>query len=279
MLNRSPHNFSYVLACALALLLFASAAIPAFPREQSSSLQALTPLQAKIERQKAAMESADEEQRREALMRLAALKHPAASRVALAGLNDASTAVRIAAMNAILSLPQEEAAAALIPLLKEKDEFVRQEAAYALGRTHSRTAVAPLIELLATEKKSGPRAAVTVALGQLKDEAAVVPLAQLLAPQLAGGISRKKKAAENEFVLRAAAMSLGQIASRAGVPSLVAALQNDQNASDVRREAATALGMIGDTSALAALRDTVTTADPYLSEAARRAMQRIQSKN
>ena len=61
-------------------------------------------------------------------------------------------------MVAVLALPPSDSVSALIPLLSDKDEFVRQEAAYALGKTRSTSAVAPLIERLANDKKhSSPR--------------------------------------------------------------------------------------------------------------------------
>ena len=94
---------------------------------------------------------------------------------------------------------------------------MRQEAAYALGKTRSKSAVAPLIERLNLDKRDGVRGAAAIALGQIGDEAAVVSLAQVLGPQLDAPNSskaRKNQKSENVFVLRAAARSLGQIASR-----------------------------------------------------------------
>ena len=207
-------------------------------------------------------------------MRLAALRHPDASRVAVSALDDTAAIVRATASGAVQWLPAEEGAAALLPLLGDKDEFVRQEAAYALGRTKSRSAVTPLIERLAKDKKDGVRGAAAVALGQIADEAAVVSLAQVLSPQtsLPGAKARKEK---NAFVLRAAAVSLGQIGSRAGLPALVAALEDEKTTDDVRREAARALGLIGDPAAEPALRKVLMARDAYLSFAAHEALRRI----
>ncbi|MGH9882606.1 MAG: HEAT repeat domain-containing protein [Pyrinomonadaceae bacterium] len=266
------------LVFALGVLLFASTSVFAsFGHLHNSSQQSLTPLQIEIENQRERLNSADIEQRREAVMRLGALRHPAASRVAASALNDPSTAVCVAAMNAILWLPTEESAALLIPLLKNKDEFVRQETSYALGRTRSRAAVTPLIELLGKEKKSGVRGAAVVSLGQLGDEAAVVPLAVLLVPDLAAAANKRNKTGgkENEFVLRAAAHSLGQLRSRAAVPALMATLQNEENPADLRREAAVALGLIADPEAAPLLRALLSTPDPYLSLAAHESLRRI----
>lgn len=230
----------------------------------------LTPIQREIERLRQRLISGDVEERRDALTRLGNLRRPDASRVAAAGLGDLAPIVRVTAAHAILSLPPADAAALLIPLLQDKLEFVRREAAYALGQTRSRTAVSPLANLLTSDKDAGVRGAAAVALGEIGDESAVPSLSQVLT----GRTEKKKKAktAENEFVMRAAARSLGQIRSRSGVEVLIAALADDTNDNDVRREAATALGLIGDPSAGPALQAAFASSDPYLSEAAREAL-------
>ncbi len=232
----------------------------------------LTPIQREIEHQGQRLSSADIEERRDALMRLGSLRRPDASRVASKGLTDVVPIVRVTAMHAIRSLPPAEATSLLIPLLPDKLEFVRREAAYALGETHSRTAVAPLIGLLSGDKDAGVRGAAAVALGEIGDESAVQALSQVLA----GGAGKKKaKNREDPFVMRAAARSLGQIKSRAGVEVLIATLANDANDNDVRREAATALGLIGDPAAAPALEAAFASSDSYLSEAAREALRRL----
>ena len=78
----------------------------------------------------------------------------------------------------------------------------------------------------------------------------------------------RSKTAENEFVRLAAAVSLGQIGSRAGVPALVATLTDEHAGDDVRREAARSLGLIGDPAAVPALRSVLTARDPFLSRTA-----------
>jgi HEAT repeat protein len=247
---------------------------------QSNSVRSLTALQIEIEKQQNRLSSTEIEERREALTRLGALHHPEASRAAVAALRDASAIVRITAAAAVLSLPPEEGAAALLPLLNDKDEFVRQETAYALGKTRSRFATAPLIELFGREKKDSARGAIVVALGEISDEAAVVTLAQVLRPEMSAPNSKKRsKKKENLLVLRAAAHSLGQIGNRAAVPALVATLQDEQAESDVRRESAIALGLIGDTTALPALNVVTNAEDPYLARAAFDASRRIAHVN
>src|SRR5262245_45119880 len=88
-----------------------------------------TAAQIQIEKQQQRLTSGDEEERRDALMRLGAMHLVAASRVALPALNDPSPMVRVTAAKAILALDGSESAAALLPLLNDKDEFVRREAA------------------------------------------------------------------------------------------------------------------------------------------------------
>ena len=239
------------------------------------SNERLTPVQREIERQRQRLNSTEIEERRDALMRLGSLGRADASRVAAAGLSDVEPMVRVTAAHAIRFLPPAEAATLLIPLLQDKLEFVRREAAYALGETRSPSAVAPLSNLLVSDKDAGVRGAAAVALGEIRDESAVAALTQVLN----GRFDKKKKAktSDDEFVLRSAARSLGQIRSRAGVEVLIATLSNDANGNDVRREAATALGRIGDSSAGPALQTALASRDPYLSEAAREALRLIKA--
>jgi HEAT repeat protein len=261
-------------ACVLLAAICAPGAATVRHSSSGQGNEQLTPIQREIERQRQRLKSEDIEERRGALMRLGSLKRSDASRVAATGLTDVAPIVRVTAAHAILSLPPSEAATLLIPLLQEKLEFVRREAAYALGETRSRSAVAPLMNILVNDKETGVRGAAAVALGEIGDEAAVEPLSQLLA----GRTQKKKKAKaeENEFVMRAAARSLGQIKSRAGTSVLITTLANDSIPIDVRREAATALGMIGDSSAAPALRAAIdSSADRYLAEAALEALRRI----
>lgn len=239
--------------------------------------QHLTPLQLEIEKQRVRLSSGETEDRRDALARLGSMHRPEASRVALSALRDPSPMVRATAAASILSLPKEESAASLLPLLADKDEFVRQQVAYALGQTGSRAAVAALIDRLA-DKKDSVRGSAAVALGQISDAAAVSALAALLSPQSGstpGKKNKKSKREQNPFVLRAAAHSLGQIGDRAGSSALIVLLQDEKTEDDIRREAAAALGAIGDPSAIPALRGALTARDPYLSRAAYEAIRNI----
>lgn len=181
--------------------------------------------------------------------------------------------VRAVAASAILALPSDESASALLPLLSDEDEFVRREAIYALGHTRNRSATSALSERLLSDKLDSIRAAAAVALSEIADESSVVVLSNVLAPELSSGSKRKRE--KNSFVLRSVARALGEMKSRAGVPALAAALNNDKLDSDVRREAARSLGYIGDPAALPALKSAEASSDPYLAKIAHQAIMKL----
>lgn len=241
--------------------------------QQSPSNLARTQLE--LERQQQRLHSSDPEERRDAVMRLGSMRTASASRLVLPLLSDTVPLVRAVAARAILSLGPDESASALLPLLNDKDEFVRREAAYALGWTHNRNASQPLGNLLLTDKEDGVRSAAAVALGEIKDESAVVVLASILAPELTAPGKGKRRQEKNPFVLRSVARSLGQIKSKAGTQALAAALSNEKNEFDVRREAALSLGAIGDPTAVSALRAAASSEDPYLAKAASESLRKI----
>jgi len=259
------------------LAVCATNAVAIVNQEPSS---ALTPLQLKIEKHRVRLSSMEQEERRDAVSQLGAMHHPDASRVAVSALKDPSPSVRATAASSVLDLPGEESAGYLLPLLSDRDEFVRREAAYALGKTRSSSGVASLIERLLSDKQDGVRGAAAVALGDIADASAVSALAAVVSSEAistgsTGKKNSKSRKEQNPFVLRAAARSLGQIGNRNAVPALIAALQNDKTEDDVRREVAGALGLIGDPSSIPALRAAVTASDPYLSKAAHEAIQAI----
>jgi HEAT repeat protein len=276
LLNFAPRTFS-LWACAAALvfslLFFAPIALAQTP---STSLN---PTQLEIEKERRRLSSSDMEERRDAAMRLGWMARPDASRAALQALRDNSSMVRATAARAVLSMPADEAAQALISLLQDKDEFVRQETAYALGETRSRMAVQPLVVALERDKRESVRGAAAVALGNIGDEAAVIPLVGRLSARIrsSGLFSRitRGQRAENEFVRRAAARSLGQIRSRAALPALIETLSDARAEDDVRRESARSLGLIGDAAAVPALRTALAARDPYLSRIAYESLLKI----
>src|SRR5438445_12239610 len=160
----------------------------------------LTPIQREIEKQRQRLASAEVEERRDGLMRLGNLHRPDASRAAVTALGDPSPVVRVAAAHAIVSLPADEAVNLLVPLLQDKLEFIRREAAYALGETRSRSAVTPLVDVLATDKEASVRAAAAIALGRIGDPAAASALARVLSG-LPGKGKKKPKGEIDPFVM------------------------------------------------------------------------------
>src|SRR5262245_5917690 len=122
-----------------------------------SFAQDLTPVQLEIQKQQQRLGSSDLEERRDAVMRVGSKGFAAAARAALPALKDESPMVRVTAAKAILSLGPDESVTYLLPLLNDKDDFVRRETAYALGLTHSRSATAALSERLLNDKEYGVR--------------------------------------------------------------------------------------------------------------------------
>lgn len=236
-------------------------------------------LQRAIERERHRLASVDPEVRRDAVMRLGVWHLPEAARAAAVALGDRDPSVRVAAMQAVLALPVDEAAALLIPLLQDRNEFVRQEAAYALGRTGSHLAVEPLIEALERDRKSSVRGAAAVALGQIGDDRAAGPLIRALERRFGSrnalGRLFGRTQSENEFVRRSAIRSLGKMKWRGAVSILIEILNDERAEGDLRREAAYALGLIGDRAAAPALRAALSARDPYLARIAFEALSRI----
>jgi HEAT repeat protein len=208
------------------------------------------------------------------------MARPEASRAAAAALGDASPAVRALAAHAVSSLPPTEVATLVLPLLKDRDEFVRREAAYALGREGGGAATQTLIASLETDREAAVRGAAAVALGRIADAAALPALANSLARRLpAPGFSareNRRRAETDEFVRRAAAVALGRIGDRAAVPVLVASLLDERNPDDVRRESAAALGRLKDPAAASALRASLNSRDPHLARIAFEALREME---
>jgi HEAT repeat protein len=233
-----------------------------------------TPMQAVVEQEAQRLKSSDFETRFDAVHKLRLMENAVAARAAATALDDDSENVRAAACETVAFLANEDAALFLTPLLnpkKEKSEFVRREAAFALGEAISKTAVPALIQTLQTDKKPSVRAAAAIALGNIADERALQPLANvLLLPQ-----TKKNNRVVDEFVRRSAAKSLGQIRRKEAVPALITALRDTNNAADIRRESAFALGLIADQSAAVVLKENLNAEDYLLAEIAANALQRI----
>jgi HEAT repeat protein len=252
-----------------------------------------------------AIRTGTSEQKRDALFQIRNLRSEVASRSAIPALKDSDPIVRATAAGAVVFLPKPEALATLTPNLSDKDDFVRKETAYSLGTIESPDAAPALIELLRREKDLEVKAAIVVAVGQAGNRLAIEPLIAVL---------KRSPNEDEEFLRRAAARSIGQIAQiiksgkervvtpqsflpekfkdltgedrttqfpafSAAVVALSSVLQNQKEADDTRREAAFALGAIGSRSSVLILQTASTSPDPYLAEISREALAKIANTN
>jgi HEAT repeat protein len=239
------------------------------------------------------------EQKRSALSVIRARRTESASRSAIPGLSDPNEVVRSMAAAAVVYLPPDESSRLLGPLLNDKGEFVRREAVFALGEIRSRVTTTKIIEMLQHDRSNLVRSAASVALGKIGDTLAVDALVATL---------KTKPRSEDEYLRRSAAHSLGQIAetvrganpqtatpqnflpekfkriitsaSATGlVPAYTAAVavllkvaKSTRETADTRREAAYALGSIGDPSSISFLKANITSNDNYMAEICREAL-------
>src|SRR5688500_2972191 len=84
------------------------------------------------------------EVKRSALAEIRNLLNALASRLAIPGLSDKDPIVRATAAGSVVFLPMNEASSALRPLLDDRDEFVRREAAHAMGLVRDPSTVTAL---------------------------------------------------------------------------------------------------------------------------------------
>jgi HEAT repeat protein len=195
----------------------------------------------------------------------------------------------------------------LLPLLKDKKELVRREAAYALGKVGNPAAVNPLVQVFQKDKITDVKNACVIALGEIGDVSAIEVLTGILQNK------PKKENPADEFLRRSAARSIGQIAQTVQInnakistvenhssetsvsddapkhPTIIKAfpifrvagsvliqiLQNPKEFTDVKREAAFALGAIGDESAKNALQANLNSEDYYLARISKEALLKI----
>ena len=249
------------------------------------------------------LRSGNVEEKREALFQIRNLRSAEASRTALPALTDKTPIVRATAASSVIFLPPPEASAALMPLLNDKDAFVRREGAFALGEVGDASAGPHLIATLTGDKDPEVRMAAAAALGKVGDPSAVTSLLKQL---------DHRPTEDNEMLRRAVARSIGQIAEkmrsgkvttitpqnflpekykdlgskptpdllshfRDAVKRLTNILNSSAEADDTRREAAFALGAIGDRSAEPTLRRYTSSSDPYLAEICREALMKLKA--
>ena len=246
------------------------------------------------------------EQKRSALFEIRNRQSEEASRIAISALQDVDEIVRATAALAVIYLPKDEAFNALSPNLLDSAEIVRRETAYALGKVQNSLAIAPLLQTYEKDKSIEVKNACIVALGEIGDTSAVDALTQIL---------RQKPKDDNDFLRRSAARAIGQIAQiiqikqsytvtpesflpaefklltlekyqnltakfpqfRNSVLVLTQTLQNPKESDDARREAAFALGTIGDISAVRILQNNINSKDYYLAEICKESLKKLSS--
>ena len=242
--------------------------------------------------------------KRTALSQIRNLESAEASRIAIPALTDAAEIVRATAAFSVIFLPKEEAFSVLAPQLNDKSELVRRETAYALGKVQNPSVVSSLLQILQKDKILEVRNAAVVALGEIGDVSAIDSLNKIL---------QRKPTENDEFTRRSAARSIGQIAQiiqiqkaqvitpknflpekykeiilpeyaklaaefpafRESLPVLIQILQNPKESDDTKREAAFALGAIGDQSAISILQANLNNQDYYLAEICKEALRKI----
>ncbi|WP_459815246.1 HEAT repeat domain-containing protein [Geotalea toluenoxydans] len=144
--------------------------------------------------------------------------------------NDGNADLRNGAMEVLVRFGRQ-AVPALIALLRDADEEVRNFSAVMLGDIASREALYPLIEALRDPDINVSHAAAE-ALGKIGDDAALLPLIQLL---------------EGDFWLQyPAVVAMGEMADSRAVPHLIPLLDHELLMEPVLK----ALGQIGDARAL-----------------------------
>lgn len=267
--SETPGRFSPRLRVTASLCLLLFCALCAF----AGNSFAQTNLEALAEK----IRTGNVEQKRDALFQIRNLESAETSRAALPALRDPAEIVRATAAFSVIFLPRDEAAQNLLPLLQDKFELVRREAAYALGKIGNSSAVKPLIEILQKDKISDVRNAAAIALGDIGDAGAIDALTQIL---------QQKPSDKNEFLHRSAARSIGRIAQnnksipafRSAVGALIQILQDPKAQPDVKREAAFALGAIGDESAISILEANLNNKDYYLAAICKEALKKIRDK-
>lgn len=214
----------------------------------------------------AQLKSSDVEERSEAAIRLSQLDGEVAASALASALTDSSPIVR-AVVAAALGAHRDPSVVPLLAarLTSDKDAFVRKTAAYALGGFSGTARTAALIGAL-KEKDPEVRGAAAVSLGDHADANAIAPLTAALSDKRA-------------FVRAQAARALGVNGRGAtqSAPALIRLLASDED-DEVKRQAAGALGLIGDRSALPSLERAALDSDSYLAQAARDSIRLIEGK-
>jgi HEAT repeat protein len=178
----------------------------------------------------------------------------------IAALSDSSADVRVVAAAAIWRLPDPAATAPLLDRVKDSDKAVREWAALALGVIGDKRAVPELVKLLGDPERAVRLAAVR-SLGRVGDPEGIDPVVQYVR----GG---KRDAEEKEEAVAAVASMKGE----GRVPALLSLLEAAENDSAQQVRILSALGQIGGSQAMPALRKHATSGPPEVRSAANKAI-------
>src|SRR5262245_2620084 len=212
----------------------------------------------------AQLHSSDEQERLAAVEGLSELASADAVAALIGATTDRSERVRALAITKLGLIGDSRAVAALTSTLgTDKKPFVRKAAAYALARFHTNEVTSALSRAL-SDKDLEVRGAAAVTLADNPDAASI--------PALITALSDK-----SEFVRGQAGRALGMNGKTASgsVQKLIALLAGDAD-HEVKRQAAIALGQIGDSAAIPTLKGFIHSEDPYLAQSALDAIRMIE---
>jgi tetratricopeptide (TPR) repeat protein len=165
---------------------------------------------------------------------------PADSRPGLAPAQPAvSRETKIQALIAAGRLASPEIVGALLPLVREEDNELREAAVFALGRSASPAALAPLLQALG-DRKDGVQALACLGLAASPDPRALDAATRVVAD-----------ARRHDAVRAICAFAMAQHPRRASAAALIAATRD--NSGETQRLAAWALGRLADPTAISAV--------------------------
>jgi HEAT repeat protein len=193
--------------------------------------------------------------RYEAASALAQIADPRTKEVALEIINNGPIGLKSPLIKTLENIG-ESVVDELIGLLESRDEYVRMEAAKALGNLKDRRALKPLSRILYDED-SLVRIYAIYSLGKINDPRAV--------PYLVGMLED-----ENARIRKETVWTLEKIGSRQAVKPLIACLDDED--ADVREAAAYTLGTIGDRRAVKPLIKCLDDKGKYYVEVAAKAL-------
>ncbi|WP_348236141.1 HEAT repeat domain-containing protein [Leptolyngbya subtilissima] len=212
-----------------------------------------------------------------ALDALSAFADPTLLPLVQQSLGDSAAAVRAAAVRGLLGLrfclPAQQLVAALTPLLRDADERVAQQAAYALGRLSSAAAAAPLLQLLQTPGTPGPLQVFTVqALNWQNTATALEGLIQAW--------DRLEYPARLALVQGIAAVSSDHRSqATSALANWLQLLPPSAENSTLRRQLVLALGQMGDLGLEPVLRSLLHDLDPGVQLHAEAALRQLQAQS